>query len=274
MDNNGDINYQYMHLVPTGTMEPMGTDFGDEKFEIGGRVNFGTAMDFSGMLSNLWTKASNAYKQFVNILDDNDSNLTESDDLEQDSTDSNIGFGLSDIFDSFANFWDTDFDDDDVEDEDDSDYLDLMKVDSVDNDEEIEPEEQEQENVMNPEENQDADAVADKDKNKDEVEDEDKAQDKEIESNADSEYVYNEKNDEFIVAKDNIFAKGTQSAAEEEAESIATEEKHDLVIVEMSIIILFIIICGVLYAGYRFLLQRREKKREMDYYNINATSPL
>mmetsp|Transcript_55980 Transcript_55980/g.89110 ORF Transcript_55980/g.89110 Transcript_55980/m.89110 type:complete len:190 (+) Transcript_55980:38-607(+) len=57
-------------------------------------------------------------------------------------------------------------------------------------------------------------------------------------------------------------------------DTLVYEEKHDLVVIEMTVIIVLIMICGVLFAGYRFLLSRREKRRENDYYNIDMSAQL
>ena len=277
LQNAEDLGYKYMHLVPTGTMEPMDTDFEDDEDDNDENYDnyFGMSgsIDFGGMINNLWNKARNAYTDFVNILDYDSNNYDYYDDetdidFEDDTNDStHFEWGLDDIFGSFTNLWsDTDDTDTEYYDYNGRYNYDMDKLNGLEINEESEDEQDEID--------RDIEMYEDTDTEQLEI-------DEEIESDidTDSEYVYNENNDEFIVAKDNVFASGIGGenekvlANDEDAASIASEEKHDLVIVEMTVIIVFVMVCGVMYAGYKFLLERRAKQREFDYY-LGASSPL
>eukprot|EP01083_Nonionella_stella_P305608 1066753_1 len=47
------------------------------------------------------------------------------------------------------------------------------------------------------------------------------------------------------------------------------ETSQNLVLIEMTVIIIFLMVCGVVYALWRWMVDRREKKRELNYYNIS-----
>jgi len=275
LQNDEDLGYKYMHLVPTGTMEPMDTDFEDaEEDDYDNYFGMSGSIDFGGMITNLWNKARNAYTDFVNILDYDSNNYNYYDDetdidFEDDSNDStHFGSGLDDIFGSFTNLWSDHDTDSEYYDYNGGYNYDMDELNGLEINEDLEDEQDEIDDDLMIEMYEDTDT-------------EQLETEEEVESDIDTdyEYVYNENNDEFIVAKDNVFASeiggDTEKilANDEDAESIASEEKHDLVIVEMTVIIVFVMVCGVMYAGYKFLLERRAKQREFDYY-LGASSPL
>jgi len=58
-------------------------------------------------------------------------------------------------------------------------------------------------------------------------------------------------------------------ADEDADEALAQEEEKDLLFTEMTAIIIFLIVCGVVYVGWRCLIDHRERKRELDYYQLS-----
>ena len=58
------------------------------------------------------------------------------------------------------------------------------------------------------------------------------------------------------------------------ASSVRKEETSDLIVIEITVIIVIIMVCGLFYAGWRYLIDRRQKQREMGYYNANLSNEL
>ena len=95
-----------------------------------------------------------------------------------------------------------------------------------------------------------------------------------------NEYIYDENDDEegdegdnmeSEVGVDYIDNNNDRELMDDDTntDSVGIEEKKDLVLIEMTVIIVLIIVCGVLYGGWRFLIDRREKQRELNYYINN-----
>ena len=244
-------NRNYMHLVPTSTLEPLFpnidvTDSGDDEDE--------DTDHFLNAITSLLGKAKNAYKVLFGDSDDTDSDDTDffdsdwfddSDDSWNDQGSFSIG-GTFNFMGGSSFFTDINGDlDKGSEDQLNTDYNNngitiKIKSDNADNGNDID----------------NADV-----------------------SNGGSYFYYSgmETGDDqgqgmvnnFMLADD-----GSDTSTNGEDDGLAEEEKHDLVVVEMTVLIVFIMICGVLYGGYRYLLDRREKQRELDYLKSNMSSPL
>merc|ERR1712228_1119494 len=57
-------------------------------------------------------------------------------------------------------------------------------------------------------------------------------------------------------------------------QSVKKEEETDLIVIEITVIICIIMVCGMFYAAWRFLIDRRQKQRELGYYNGNLSNDL
>jgi len=59
-----------------------------------------------------------------------------------------------------------------------------------------------------------------------------------------------------------------------EEESVQEEEQTDLIVIEITVIVVIIMICGMFYAGWRYLIDRRQKQKDLGYYNGNLSNDL
>merc|ERR1712176_1418605 len=75
--------------------------------------------------------------------------------------------------------------------------------------------------------------------------------------------------DEFVVRSDEATERNLADSDSATADSLSREEEKDLLFTEMTAIIIFLIVCGVVYVGWRCLIDHRERKRELDYYHLS-----
>merc|ERR1712154_220027 len=83
-----------------------------------------------------------------------------------------------------------------------------------------------------------------------------------------------DKIEEVAVIDDRELVVGDDANFELNANETVKKEETDLIVIEISVIIIIIMICGLLYAGWRFLIDRRQKERELGYYNVNLSNEL
>eukprot|EP00485_Elphidium_margaritaceum_P002823 CAMPEP_0202700584 /NCGR_PEP_ID=MMETSP1385-20130828/13764_1 /ASSEMBLY_ACC=CAM_ASM_000861 /TAXON_ID=933848 /ORGANISM="Elphidium margaritaceum" /LENGTH=404 /DNA_ID=CAMNT_0049357801 /DNA_START=119 /DNA_END=1333 /DNA_ORIENTATION=- len=247
--DDDDDSGAYMHLVPLSSLEPLVTDFEADEF-----VSYDDVGDEGSLLSQLsglMSTAQNSFQSFLNYFMSSDGDVDysayDSDmdvDMDVDADmDADMDGTYTDWFDlSFGGLLNSVLYDDATADfGDDYEY-------EYEYGYAPEKDESSSLNTMVPNEVEDA------------------REGEQALPNAESEEV------EFAMNNDRLLV--DESASDPGQNDKIRYLNHGFLLVEMTIIIVLIMVCGVCYSGYKWLLSRRERRRENDYYNINMNVAL